>query len=325
MHPQAPTGCHGDIIRSHTVQRSRILERLIDSTNHVRTFHPLDMREEHHLRVGARAYPRLHRVGWKRASTFHGFCAGHDVAVFRPIEVVDFAASPEQMFLVGYRAACHELYQKDASLQSSAWALEHLDRGLPDGAQRHLQMFLSSQRAQLLAGREDILAAKTQYDVALLSQDLSDFSAVVVWFDGDLSLATTGMFTPDTTLDGRPTQNLLDFSAAAQLLSIGSVATPTGGGVVFVWERTHRAITRFIDSLLAFPERRLPSVLAEVIFVHIENVYFSDEWWRHRTVEQAARIEDLAGTHLDAGRGFMPEAYRHLPWRVTGIQRCESL
>src|SRR5258708_23615381 len=73
LHPlAAPAVCNG-IVSAHTVQRSGVLERIGDSPNHVRTFYrALDRAGE--------LIPRS--VGWRKASTFTGFCARHDDETF---------------------------------------------------------------------------------------------------------------------------------------------------------------------------------------------------------------------------------------------------
>ena len=55
------------------------------------------------------------RRGWRAASTFAGFCDHHDTTTFESLESVPFAGTPQQTFLLAYRAECHEVYQKQAS------------------------------------------------------------------------------------------------------------------------------------------------------------------------------------------------------------------
>jgi len=100
MHPQAAAGVCDRIVSAHTIQRSRVLQRITDSSNHVRSFHPL----KPDFSTGRF---ELRRIGWPAASTFTGFCGKHDSATFKPLEETDFTGSPEQCFLIGYRAHCH--------------------------------------------------------------------------------------------------------------------------------------------------------------------------------------------------------------------------
>jgi hypothetical protein len=66
MHPEAAPSVCGKVINAHTIQRSAVLRRIIDSTNHVLTFHPLACDKD--------GNSELHRRGWKDASVFTGFC-----------------------------------------------------------------------------------------------------------------------------------------------------------------------------------------------------------------------------------------------------------
>lgn len=43
LHPLAKAGVCDRIISAHTIQRSRVLKKITDSTNRVRTFHPLTL------------------------------------------------------------------------------------------------------------------------------------------------------------------------------------------------------------------------------------------------------------------------------------------
>src|SRR6266446_1618780 len=43
LHPEAASGGCNQIVSAHTIQRSRVLGRITDSTNHVRTFHRVDL------------------------------------------------------------------------------------------------------------------------------------------------------------------------------------------------------------------------------------------------------------------------------------------
>jgi hypothetical protein len=103
LHPQAqPDICSGGIVRAHSVQERML--RLIARDGHVYGWN---------FRRFAR--PRksgslLTLIGVNDASTFTGMCGHHDDATFAPIEKQTFAATPEQCFLLGYRAVIREAF-----------------------------------------------------------------------------------------------------------------------------------------------------------------------------------------------------------------------
>ena len=54
-----------------------------------------------------------HLVGINSATTFTGFCSLHDQQLFKPIDTELLLPTPEQVFLLHYRALCRELYVKN--------------------------------------------------------------------------------------------------------------------------------------------------------------------------------------------------------------------
>lgn len=57
------------------------------------------------------------RIGVNSASTFTGFCHGHDSSTFAAIDQPITTLSEEQVFLLAYRTLCRELYTKTAELE----------------------------------------------------------------------------------------------------------------------------------------------------------------------------------------------------------------
>ena len=128
LHPSAQPGSCDQTVSAHTIQRARTLERLVDDAQHVLQFDPS-------VRTNEDLLP-LRRVGWREASTFTGFCARHDAATFAPVETRPFESTPEQCFLLAYRALCHEIHSKRASLRAEPELRRLNDRGLPAAARK---------------------------------------------------------------------------------------------------------------------------------------------------------------------------------------------
>jgi hypothetical protein len=68
-------------------------------------------------------------VGWREASTFAGFCDIHDKELFAPLDDKKFSNTPEECFLIAYRAICHEFYQKKAAVKATQDMFEKVGIG----------------------------------------------------------------------------------------------------------------------------------------------------------------------------------------------------
>jgi hypothetical protein len=96
--------CSGFIVKAHTVSKSASLQH-IARDGHVYQIAPNVLSLENNS-----GPLELKLVGTNRASTFTGFCRKHDDEIFAPIEKQQFRGTPEQCFLVAYRALCREVF-----------------------------------------------------------------------------------------------------------------------------------------------------------------------------------------------------------------------
>ena len=145
-----------------------------------------------------------------RASTFPGFCSAHDSDLFGPIEREQFTGSPEQTFLVGYRALCHEVFAKGTAADGLTKTLDIIDRGRPEEAQREMQDWGRYQLIGTVLGHENNAWYKKQADQVVKSGDYSQWGGAVFEINGSLSLASSGSATPSFDLTGKRIQNLGD-------------------------------------------------------------------------------------------------------------------
>jgi SEC-C motif len=279
LHPAAGRDC-GRIINAHTIQRSLVLARIINANNRVLTFYQSLADDD------GRFQPRS--VGWKEASTFTGFCATHD-HVFAPIETAPFANTPEQRFLVAYRAICHEFYQKEAALRTESTLRDLIDRSMSVSEQRLAQEKLRWQMEGVRGGSKWARACKEQMDRELLAGDFGKLSSFTVSFRGPLCTASTGVVTPANDVKGRALQVLHDSDAEPEVLFFGLIATDGGGTAVCGWRPEHKRVKLFVESL-ADQGANLSSALVQFMFAHIENTFFSEEWWNGLTGEQRATL-----------------------------------
>lgn len=289
LHPLAATGVCDRIISAHTIQRSRVLKQIIDSTGHVRTFFPPELD-----RSSGRPRLQLHRVGWRQASTFTGFCAKYDTSVFKPLETADFIGTPEQCFLIGYRALCHEIYIKSGLLRSHQTVRQLVDRGVSVEAQRKIQTMWDHMETGTRRGIAAMQELKAGMDQHLLKYDYSGWCRAVVSFRGDLCVASTSTISPNRDVDGQQLQVLHDLNAHVQELMFGLVAASDGGAAVFAWREGESAPQRFVESLLNKEKRLLPSLITQFMFAYIENTYFATRWWESLSMANREHLEALA-------------------------------
>lgn len=313
LHPAASSTVCTKIVDAHTVQRARTLDLLVDASNHVLTFYPYIPDD-----CGA---PTLRRRGWREASTFTGFCAYHDSETFAPVERKSFSLSDETAFLLTYRALCHELFQKESSAAARQKLRQLVDRGTPLLLQAEIQRRHALGLAGVRKAVADLHCIKSIADQTLLTANYADWAFAAVTFSGSLSLATAGAPTPTQDLDGHALQTLHDRGARLEHLFVSVVGASGSPIVVFGWLREHTAPARMVESLLAVPEEALPSYVAQFIFAHLENVYFSVEWWNGLSSELQEHIRSLAG---NANPYYFPPAYVTtpiVPWRVISSHR----
>lgn len=254
-------------IRSHTIQRSGPLRRLLDKENRVAQLY---------LNVTTEPSPiwQLKKVGWRNASTFPGFCANHDSTVFRPLEDEAFSARPDQCFLVGFRAICHELQRKTA-LQRTRRQLEALVKFNRGAIPAEMKQF--DEDAEL--ARKELAKKKRRLDAILLRRTWTDWESRVLHFSGSLEIVGAGSMTPEFDLDGERIQSAADFSKALENLTVGVVEIGEDFAFVFGWERVHEAPQKAVDSLLRQGTARIPHLLVQFLFLHLENIFFRSEWW----------------------------------------------
>lgn len=303
LHPDAPTGCTGKVISAHSIPRRGVLSAICGPDGHVLTF---NTKYEAHGREGP------WRVGWRQASTFSGFCGAHDASTFLPLDDHAFDGTPQQTFLMAYRALCLEMHDKIASLRSTAGLRSLVDtRQEPD-----VRSLLHEHLTAVHAGEQKGIAArrrlKARMDGDLLSSDFTRWRRIVVWCKGDLPLAVSGGFGPNRDLDGEVLQVLHDRDdPRVELLHLGTAVTTDGFAFTLVWDREERAPQGFVESLLRRPRARLPSLLVQIALAYVGNSYFAERWWTSRRPvnrQHLARLGQVANA-----------AYANLAWVAASL------
>lgn len=309
LHPLASRAACGNIINAHTIQKSVVLSKIVDKSNHVLRFYGVEQEFE------------VQRIGWRDASTFAGFCDKHDSKTFAPLEAKRFHGSKEQCFLIGYRSICYEMYQKGSAVLSLPLLRDALGRGKSTTIALDIANMVGIQGEGVKRGEQDSIYWKKLADKTLLSNGFSSSHALIIQFEGDLSVVSSGAVTPTEDFDGNVLQVLHDLEALTEYVAYSVVVTRDGGAIVFSWPDEAVIISHFIDSLLKFPRDRLPDILVQFMFAYVENTYFSSEWWNSISEDKKRHIALLAA-NLNPYYGTIDYSLSGLvPWRITKISR----
>lgn len=267
------TECRGPPIRAHTVPKSTSLKS-IARDGHVYGYVPTFAKLTEHK---GKVPPEL--LGINKASTFTGFCVNHDSELFAPLETTPFTASPEQCFLLAYRALAREIYTKDASANLTDIRKES-DKGRSESDQFAIQEKSFLFDIGLAAGQRDNSQHMREMQRCLTSRDFSSVRAYVIEVDGPPPVMCSGGIFPEETFDGAKLHDLGDTAEHADLLTITSFYDGSKGFVALVWlPKSDERCIPFVESLSAIPMNELTSALIRLIFEYMENTFVAPIWW----------------------------------------------
>lgn len=126
----------------------------------------------------------------------------HDDSIFAPLEKVPFVGTPQQCFLLGYRALGRELYTKTAAL-SQAGYMRQLDRGRTVAKQQSLQRLMADSIEGMSAGLSDLNGHRQLYDEVLSSGDFGSVRAFIIETEMAPPVMCSGGFAPEYDFAGR--------------------------------------------------------------------------------------------------------------------------
>ncbi len=218
-------------------------------------------------------------VGIGDATTFTGFCSEHDALVFKPIDQGELTPTPEQGFLLHYRALCRELYVKRAALPTNE-LMRDADRGRPIHVQRNIQEFVAARNLGIQAALRELEQEKAVCDKMLLAKDFGNFCGCAIYFDSTPTLACAGLTQPMYDFTGSVLQKMSDVAKPLSELSFTLLPTETGGLGMFGWLKDSDAVCRrFVISFLSLPDERKTDAIVQFIFDSFENHVAQPDWW----------------------------------------------
>ena len=317
LHPTAPTGCSEGIIKAHTVQRMGGGLKAIARDGYVYAYgrHP-SFFQKNDLRI---VKPEL--IGTRKASTFRGFCAAHDAALFRAAEDRPFQPTQEQLYLLNFRAVASRLHGMDGAVRHSKAMLSY-DRGLPPTLQR--QWFAVHHRYVVnhTESLTNLMLLKAEYDRQLGSRTFDQTNAFVVRFDGQPDFQCAEIVALTFDFRGRrleeplPPAHLCAYSLAVS------------GGWVFVlsWVGRNVAVEQLCASFLETSDSDKGPAILRYALEHTDDIFFAPRWWdslssAHQLATAKALTEPLHPHYLRDPHVLLTKVVPPLTARYRGARR----
>jgi hypothetical protein len=163
--------CTNSAIRAHSVQNAAVMD-LLHRNGHVKS-----------LTANRRNSDRFELIwsdiGRNLATTFEGFCSGHDAALFAPIDTRPFDPTDrEQLFLYAYRAVARELHQlMEASVRTQSMYQQRIEAGIDRGNQPELAGMMAVEH---MMTAHSTFVYKTRLDEALLNHNFKMLNHEIV-------------------------------------------------------------------------------------------------------------------------------------------------
>jgi hypothetical protein len=300
------------IVRAHTVRRAADLARIARDGHVYKTDADMATLKRTDGRIEAIL------VGINEASTFLGFCQGHDTQTFAPLELEEIEPTAEQALLLAYRPLAKELYLKLRQRETLELGLSKFSGGEP-------QEFAKAALRGAMNAIKELRAYKEAFDRQLLAGDYSKIRRCTVYFDRVPDVMCSGIVQPTETFAGDFLQDLADLRSATRFVSLSLLATRSVGAAVFSWPlECDSVVTPLVNSLLEFPRNAIPAALVRYAFSGLENIFLRPEWWEGLDATTRAALErrmlDNVGTN-EAPHGYLrDDGVRPVDWQVTHIE-----
>jgi hypothetical protein len=317
--------CSGLIVRAHTVQES--LLRQIAESGRIYGF-PKDMGAI----IRSNGVPTPQLIGVSQASTFTGFCAKHDDEFFAPIEKYALQPCAQHVFLLAYRAVCHELYDK-RGVTSLEPHLRQIDRGFHQAAQRFFQSTLAPRLKGASAGLRDVERQKRRLDQVLATQEYGVMRYCWILLDGVPDLMCSSCFVPKWDFQARKIQDLANLDSDVGSVAVSLLSSENRGCAVLSWHTDHDSTCLpFVQSLLELPDEQLPHALVRLITGNMQNQFWAPKWWDTLAADvQGAILERFRATVSPSTpispNHLIDDGIRAVSWkiisRISNVAGCK--
>jgi len=266
------TACSGGIVQAHSLSRKASLER-IARKQHVYGFRAwlTELRQS-----GGRMLPRL--VGIREASTFTGFCQGHDGQLFKAIDAHPLVPTPEQIALLSYRTLCREIIWKMV-LGRTVPLMRETDRGHSPIRQLRTQLTADEFGNHVADALPDLAGEQAAWHRVVQEGAYDQLSYAVIQLGSTPDVVCGGVSQPDKDFLGRMLIDLRARGARQDDVAFTLIPCDMGGLAIFSWLGHFQEAEAFVGSLLSLPEPRIVNQLVRYAFETFDNVWLSPNWW----------------------------------------------
>lgn len=315
-----PEPCTGGIVKAHSLSRKASLER-ISRKQHVYGFRGAFM----DLRRGSGVIrPRL--VGVREASTFTGFCEGHDGRLFKKIDAEPLAPTRQQLGLLAYRALCREIMGKTV-LGRTIPIMREMDRGRTPWDQLRTQDTADEFSEHVSQSLPDLSREQKEWHKTVVETACEHLSYALIRLGSTPDVVCSGVSQPDKDFIGRMLLDLRKPGTRLDDVAFGLVPAETGGFAFFGWLGHFAEAEEFVGSLLRLPEARIPNQLVRYAFETFDNTWLSPNWWETLSVpERDFLIERMntGGLPYEAGTAdpydLRDNGMRFVNWNISGVE-----
>ena len=306
MHPYASqTECNSKVIDAHSIQRKGALSKLVNRSNHVC-----------HLELLPENYDSVVvEIGWRKASTFPGYCSKHDTSLFYKLETSQFSGTHEQCVIQSFRNVCNELYKKRALIESFEKQRMLKDRGRCLDEQINMQLSITRGIEAQSKSVNELLFLWNKFEEAIMHDKYDLFMSRSFFFKGDLFLTSASALHVEFDFSGNRLVNLWDLREKAEILIHSVMSTDQGGAIVFCWLKEHKTPEQVVSSFEAYADEDKGDVFVQYCFLGCENTFFSQTWWDQRKEHQKLQIKQLFQCSYYDGGAFIPNKDKLVDWR----------
>ncbi len=289
-------GCRNFAIpRSHTIQRQRILSTIVDASNSVYQTkqHPDN------------SVDLLHKVGWKEASTFPGFCEACEVEKFHEAESPNVTLTRKIAATLLWRAACFTRYRRAVEVRERA-------------------RIVSEKRAYEIARQLEELNIPIA-SAMILKTRLSAFKVIDDWLQAfqrcgmglhkrfryfaielaDIPFVGAGAAPVYFDFNGKVLSSPRRFESNADVLCFSSFVADGKSFIVFGYDGARPHVCEFVKQMRSQSHEILAMFLPQIILANCDTVYFSPDWWDYKASELDKHIV-FHSVFMDFSRMLFP-------------------
>lgn len=303
--------CDSEIIRSHTIQKRRALDR-IALDGHVYGFGQTKKIDQFSNALS------LQKISINDASTFYGFCKKHDNELFDVLDDSDFFPTIKQAYLITYRTLIRELYTKNAATKTEPITNEVLAQ-IPNFPGRNT--IIENMKSHQLGTK---MGLSYLYYVAdkmfnnLKKNNFLEMQYFMIELDVFPEIMVSGAFMPEYDYSKCKIQDMIE-NEETSWLALNIFADSKKGIISFTWLEDP-IIEKFVLSLITAGD--MINKIVELSFTNIENIFLSIEWWEKLSVIKKSRIEKMVHNFLhydlETGEytGIRNNNLRYVDWKI---------